>query len=260
MKTDSQTRTNRGFTLVELLIVIAIILALAGLTIVAVRIGGQAADAGRVTQNMKNIYNALTLMKSEGVNTGYHAPGTFPPYEGSLQDGSRPEFVWWDLVAQTNDIAKRDNGDFRWLKPYSETDLQNPLSDKKLGQGKEEYDSLIDEKELSFGGYAYNAQLGDAAYADRRMDRIKVIRDNVVQEPASTIFFAEAADTREEGDTTPGWVYTGVKNAPQGNYKDSAHCCMISGNIDLIKNKDLKDPNIFAFLTDLQDKNYDHQP
>jgi hypothetical protein len=163
-------------------------------------------------------------------------------------------------VALNSDIAKRDGQDFRWLKPYEESFLQNPLSKKKLGKGKETYDSLIDEPELSFGGYAYNAQLGDEAYADRRMDRINVIRDNVLQEPSSTIYFAEAADTREEGDNTPGWIFNDIRNAPQGNYKESAHCCMISGNVDLIKNKDLKDPNIFAFLTDLREKNYDHQP
>lgn len=260
MKTYRQTSKPRGFTLVELLIVIAIIATLAGLTIVAVRAGKKAADAATVSSNMKEIYNGLTLLKNEGVNTGFHPPNTFPPYEGSLQDAGRSKFVWWDLVADKLSIAKRDGGDYIWLTPYSDTMLQNPLSDKKLGQGKEEFDSLVDEPELSFGGFAYNAALGDVAYEDTRQDRVNVVRDNALDDPASTIFFAESADTRIEGDTTPGWVFTQWENAPQGNYKESAHCCMISGNIQLIKNESLKDPKTFAFLTQLKDKNYDDQP
>jgi hypothetical protein len=118
----------------------------------------------------------------------------------------------------------------------------------------------VDEPELSFGGFAYNAALGDAAYDDQRQDRVNVVKDNSLDDAPNTIFFAEAADNREEGDLTPGWVFTKWENGPQGNYKESAHCCMIGGNIQLIKNKDLKDPKVFDFYTQLKNKNYDDRP
>lgn len=260
MKQKRQISKARGFTLVELLVVIAIMAVLAGLTIVVVGWARQRGDVAKCTTNMKNIYDALTLMKTEGVNTGHHPPGTYPPYEGSLQDGRKSEFIWWDLVADNLGFADRDGSDYRWDKHYSETQLQNPISKKQLGEGKKERDSLIDEPELSFGGYAYNANLGDAVYENERADRIIVIRDNAIDDTASTIYFAESADTREEDDETPGWLFTKVENAPQGNYKDSVHCCMVGGNIVLIKNTDLKDPKIFAFYTQLGQKNYSDQP
>ena len=92
MKTHTSSHTKRGFTLVELLVVIAIIAALAGIAIVGVRTALASADAGKTTKNMKEIYSALTFLQSEGVNTGYHAPDTFPPYKGSLQDSQQSSF------------------------------------------------------------------------------------------------------------------------------------------------------------------------
>ena len=260
MKQISSFRRSRGFTLVELLVVIAIIATLAGLTMVVVRMGAKKADAATLTANLKNINTQLIQLKSEGVNTGHHAPGTFPPYEGSLQNSRRTAFVWWDLIAEKFGIADREGTDFLWLVPYEESPFQNPFSRKKLGAGKTEYDSLLDEPELSFGGYAYNARLSDAVYADERADRVNVMRDNRIDDSSNTIFLAESADERMEGDETPGWIFTSWENAPQGNYKESAHCLMVEGNIRLIENKKLKDPDIFEFLATPEEKNYDHQP
>ncbi|MGB0143674.1 MAG: type II secretion system protein [Akkermansiaceae bacterium] len=258
-RTNIPTR-RRGFTLVELLVVIAIIATLAGLTIFALKIGRESANSATLTQNMKNIHTQLTQLQSEGVNTGHHAPGAYPPYEGSLQNNRRSEFVWWDLVAEKFTMADRDGSDFRWSSAYEETPLQNPFSKKKLGAGKDEWDSLLDEWELSFGGYAMNAQLSDAVYADERVDRVNVVRDNRIKDGGNTIYFAECADKREENDETPGWVFFAPENAPQGNYKDSAHCFMVEGNIRIIENEKLKDPDIFKFLTTTGEKNYDNEP
>ena len=260
MKLQRQTFKKRGFTLVELLVVIAIVATLAGLTIMAVQWGNRRAAVAKTTANMKDIYNALTLLKTEGVNTGYHAPGSYPPYEGSLQDGRRSEFIWWDLVAEKLSIAKRDESDFIWLTPYADTSLGNPISKRKLGEKQSDLDSLIDNPDDSFGGFAMNAELSDAVYDDESQERVEVVRDSGIDDGSNTIFFGEAADSRIEGDETPGWIFTKWENAPQGNYKDSVHCCMIGGNIQLFKNKDLKVPETFRFLTTLRDKSYEHQP
>ena len=117
MKTHTSSYRNRGFTLVELLVVIAIIATLAGIALVAVRSGLAAADAGKTTKNMKEIYGALTFLQSEGVNTGYHAPDTFPPYKGSLQDSQQSSFVWWDLVAEQVDV----DGGYHFQKRFYKT-------------------------------------------------------------------------------------------------------------------------------------------
>ena len=89
MKTHSLSSKRRGFTLVELLVVIAIIAALAGLAITGVQSGLKAADASKATRNMKEIYGALSSLQTEGVNTGLHAPNTFPPTKVACRTGKR---------------------------------------------------------------------------------------------------------------------------------------------------------------------------
>jgi prepilin-type N-terminal cleavage/methylation domain-containing protein len=209
MKTHTSSYRNRGFTLVELLVVIAIIATLAGIALVAVRSGLAAADAGKTTKNMKEIYGALTFLQSEGVNTGYHAPDTFPPYKGSLQDSQQSSFVWWDLVAEQVDVAERTGSSYRWGLPFSKTILQNPLSKKKLGQGKTEYDSLYNEPDLSLGGYAYNAELGGDVSNDAMEENVYKVRLSAVKDGPSTIYFGETDDNVE----SHGWVFSNVNNA-----------------------------------------------
>lgn len=256
MKAHTRSSKRRGFTLVELLVVIAIILALAGLAITGVRFGLKAAAAGRTAKNMKEIYGALSSLQTEGVNTGLHAPNTLPPYKGSLQDGQEAQFVWWDLAAEKLDLADRDSGRYTWSTAPSETIFQNPLSDKKLGGGAEKRDSLYNDPDLSHGGYAYNAELGGDVSSNAQEENVYTVRLSAVEDPGNTIYFAEAADDQK----TPGWVFKNVENAPQGNYKDSAHCCMVGGNVKLIENIHLKEKTSFDFLTQLKDKNYSNDP
>jgi len=256
MNTHSSSNRKRGFTLVELLVVIAIIMTLAGIALVAVRAGISASKAGKATKNMKEIYSALTVLQSEGVNTGYHAPSTFPPYKGSLQDAQQPSFVWWDLVAEQLDVAERDGSNYRWGKAYWETILQNPLSKKKLGEGKKEYDSLYNEPALSLGSYAYNAELGGDVSNDAAEENVYKVRLSAVKDGPSTIYFGETDDNV----TSHGWVFKNVDNAPQGNHKGKVHCCMLDGHIEMIQNENLKEPQIFDFYTKLSDKNYSAKP
>ncbi len=258
MKTHRHTlsKKRRGFTLVELLVVIAIIAALAGLAIVGVRTGLRAADAASTSTNMKDIYGSLSAISAEGVNTGLHAPGTLPPYKGSLQDGQEASFVWWDLVAEKMDLADRDSGDYRWISAYSETKLQNPLSKKQLGAGKTTFDSLYNDPELSHGGYAYNAELGGDISSEDQDENAYRVRLSAIEDPNNTIYFGEADDNQD----TAGWVFKNMANAPQGNYKDSAHCCMVGGNIKLIKNIHLKERGSFDYYTQFEDKNYSNNP
>lgn len=256
MKTHSYSQKRRGFTLVELLVVIAIIATLAGLAIMGIRTGMQAAAAAKTTKNMKEIYTSLTAIATDGVNTGHHAPNTFPPYKGNLQDGQEASFVWWDLVAEKMDLADRDSGSYRWVTPYSETMLQNPLSKKELGAGKKTYDSLYNDSDVSHGGYAYNAELGGDVSSDGQEENVYKVRVGAAEDADNTIYFGEADDNQE----TAGWVFKNMKNAPQGNYKESAHCCMIAGNVQLIKNIHLKAKPSYDYFTQYEDKNYSNKP
>lgn len=256
MKTHPKSKSRRGFTLVELLVVIAIILTLAGIALIAVRAGMASATATKATKNMKEIYNGLSILQTEGVNTGFHSPNTFPPYKGSLQDTQQASFVWWDLVAEQLDIAKQDGSSFRWQQPFYESILQNPLSEKKLGLGKTEYDSLYNEPDLSLGGYAYNAKLGGDVSNDAMEENVYKVRLSAIKDGPNTIYFGECDDKA----ATPGWVFRNTENAPQGNYKEKAYCCMVDGHIEAIPNEVLKDPQVFEFYTEVGEKNYSAQP
>ncbi len=256
MKTHTHSKKRRGFTLVELLVVIAIIAALAGLAIVGVRAGLRAADSASTSANMKDIYSSLSAISSEGVNTGLHAPGTLPPYKGNLQDGQEASFVWWDLVAEKMDLADRDSGGYRWVSAYSDTKLQNPLSKKVLGEGKTTYDSLYNDPDLSHGGFAYNAELGGDVSSDAQDENVFKVRSGAVEDSNDTIYFGEADDNQD----TAGWVFKNMANAPQGNYKDSVHCCMVGGNIKLIQNIHLKEKPSYDYYTQHQDKNHSNKP
>jgi len=70
-------RQLRGFTLVELLVVISIIGLLAGLAIPAISSGMNKAKEGTKLSNLRGIYQACTLWSSE--NSGRVVPPIFPP-------------------------------------------------------------------------------------------------------------------------------------------------------------------------------------
>jgi len=256
MKTTKYSLKRKGFTLVELLVVIAIIASLAGLALVGIRKGMTAAAAAKANTNMKEIYNALTTISSSGVNTGLHAPNTFPPAAGTLQNTQQTDFLWWDLVAEQLTFADIEGGGYQWAAPHRETILQNPLSKKKLGGDKTEWDSLYNDPDVTHGSYAYNGELGDDVSANADSESAGVVPQAVVQDEPSTIYFGEADDN----STTKGWIFTGTSDAPQGNYKDSAHCCFLDGSVKTIKNTILKDPAKLKFYSSVRDKNFSNEP
>lgn len=256
MKKTHTTQKRAGFTLVELLVVIALIATLSSFVVVGVLYGQRAAKATKCTSNLKNIFTSLSSVTAEGVDTGLHPRNSFAPYMGSLQGNRDVSFVWWDLVAEKMDLADHDTGLYRWRVHYSETPLQNPLSEKILGAGKDVWDSLYNDREVSHGGFAYNANLGGDVSADADEENVFTVRMSKIEDAGSTIYFGEADDEQE----TAGWVFKNINNAPQGNYKDSAHCMMVDGHVELIKNSLLKEKSTYRFYTDIEDKNYGAQP
>jgi prepilin-type N-terminal cleavage/methylation domain-containing protein len=256
MNIQRPTSKKRGFTLVELLVVIALIAALASLAITGVRKAFQSADVAKTSQNMKEIYNALETLTSEGVDTGLHPPNCFPPAAGTLEDDPQPDFIWWDLVAEKLGFASQESSSYKWAEPFSETIFQNPLSEKTLGEGKDDWTSLYNDPEITRGSFAYNAELGGDVSANADSESADVIPTARVQDESSTIYFGESDDN----STTKGWIFTGVENAPQGNYKESAHCMFLDGAVKLIKNSVLKDPESFDYYSRVSGKNLGNAP
>ncbi len=252
MKLYPRTSRRTGFTLVELLVTIAILAVLASLVIVGVRKGFQAANAAKLTSNMKSIHTIMMDIVSEG--TEANPAGSFPPHSGVLDGEIGASFVWWDLVAEKAGVADRSSGRFKWTEPYANTVLQNPLSKKKLGAGLAEYYSLYGNSDVSRGGYTYNGNLGGKAVPDS--NEADTVRDSDVEDAATTIFFAESNDN----DTGEGWVFETIQQVPQGNYKDQVHCCFLDGHIKPIKNKVISRTTAFDFYTSVEEKDYDNQP
>ena len=256
MKLYPRISRRSGFTLVELLVTIAIVSVLAFFVVIGVRKGFAAANAAKLMGNMKSIHTIMMDIVSEGTETGYHPPGSYPPHSGVLDNEEGSSFVWWDLVAEKAEIADRSSGRFRWTEPYSNTLLQNPLSKKRLGGTLSDYHSLYGNTEFSRGSFAYNGNLGTKAVPDADEENAYVIRQIDVKDESMTIMFAESNDE----DTGEGWVFDTIQQVPQGNYKDSVHCCFIDGHVELIKNKVLNRTISFDFYSSVEEKDYDNKP
>jgi prepilin-type N-terminal cleavage/methylation domain-containing protein len=132
---------QRGFTLVELLVVVSIIILLVALAVPMVGRGIQAANRARCSSNLGQLAAGVSMYRSHNQR---NPRGYFPPYYGNQQ----AEVDW--VVALTNfvrDAAMLDvlycpsrrfptkqlcySGHPRLLgkvQPYRETDIQRPSS------------------------------------------------------------------------------------------------------------------------------------
>lgn len=251
----TQATLKRGFTLVELLVGIAIIAVLATFVVVGIGGVGKGAKAAKLGSQMKDIYTGLAQLGEEGVETGNHNPGSFPPHSGYLTDDQETQFLWWDLVAEQTNAAKREGGDFEWYEAYSKSIFQNPLSRHTLGGDRKNFKSLYGNTKDTRGSFAYNAELGGEASSGESED-VYVVRISKLDDAAQTIYFAESDDSNNR----EGYFFDGINNAPQGSYKDKVHCLMCDGSVKTFPNAKLKESTTFDFLTTVEDKDYNNQP
>lgn len=229
-----QNNRRRGFTLTELLIVIAIIVALGSLVFVGGRSALLKSRAAQSVNNLNEINSALTSLAGDQIDNGHHQPGFYPPVAGHESVPYFSSFTWLDLIAADLGFAELEGGKYVWENDPSETFLQNPLSKEKLGGGGEEWETLYNNKQATVGTYIMNYQI--SSWAASHSPNPTMTQLGGVEYPSSTIIVGEQGEGWGQAHLAP----FNSKGVPNGNYKDSAHCLFIDGHIELIDNEILK--------------------
>lgn len=238
------SRKTNGFTLVELLVVIAIVAVLASIGFTMGRNAIKAAHASACVSNLKQIGTSIHMIREEGVANSGLSPGMFPGYAGQIfEPGNWREFSIYQLIGVTQGACNFGKGKYNWNVLPSKTILQNPLSKHKFAEDAKT-PSEVTLKMLAGGrgSYCYNAHLegwispGEVEIGKAKLTRMigKNGEGRELTEPSLTIMMGERSDAG--GNTYTGWS----SSAPQGNYKDGAHCVFVDGHVERLPNKLLK--------------------
>lgn len=239
------SRKTNGFTLVELLVVIVIVAVLASIGFTLGRSAIKASHASTSASNLKQIGTALTLIREEGVPDSGSSPGMFPGYAGQIAEpGNWREFSIYQLIGETLGACSVGKGKYDWTILPSKTILQNPLSKYKFAKdAKTPKDVTLKMLGDARGSYCYNAHLEgwmaphQVANGQAKLTRMigKNNEGRELTDPSLTIMMGETNDAGG-GHSYTGWSST----APQGNYKDGAHCVFVDGHVERLPNKLLR--------------------
>lgn len=128
---SSEVSRNRGFTMVELLAVITIIMILAGLVIGASAVASRKADVGRCLARVQFIKNALEEYK---LDYGKYPPGNESIlynrlFNDPVNGSGRPNGIKQPYISETNFLNSSKQFVDPWGKPFR---YQAPGSRNKI--------------------------------------------------------------------------------------------------------------------------------
>ncbi|MFD2256270.1 prepilin-type N-terminal cleavage/methylation domain-containing protein [Luteolibacter algae] len=235
------SKKSKGFTLVELLVVIVIVAVLASLGFMGASRALQASKAATCISNLKQVGTAVHVIREEGLSNNLTNPGTFPGYAGQLLNPWR-KFVIHELIGEVQGYCVLEAPKYVWKVMPSDTILQNPLSERTLGGDARELADvdLASSADQTFGSYCYNAWIEgwiSSTTPNPNLTRIDGTnaKSREIVNPALTILMGESDDDGSNGVFT-GWA----NNAPQGNYKNGAHCVFVDNHVERIDNDYIK--------------------
>lgn len=233
MRLTPQIRKPSGFTVVELLVAIAIVAVLATITFSVSSKMTQSAKASRSATHLKQISPVLEIIRQEGVDTGQTPAQCFPPYAGQISTpGKWREFTLYELLGEEAGFCRFENGRYRWSSHPAETFLQNPLSKHRLaGSAKSPSDVGKDNLRPGWGGYGYNALI--EGWVSVKTSDAKKTRPNKIRHPERIIIMAEQNPNH---GGAPIWMGPWPNVTPAGTYKASAFCLFVDGHVEHLKN------------------------
>lgn len=197
---------RRGFTLVELLIVIAIIAVLAALLLPALSRARAQARSTQCMSNLRQLYLANTMYASE--NRGHYCPAAPDVFEGQ---GGR---IRWHGERATPDATSEYDPKKGPLAEY--------LPDGRVKECPEFFayrrrNESTQAFESSAGGYGYNAAYVGGTYHLREGEdaAIYTALDSRILNPSEVIMFADSALPMEGEIIEYGLLYPPYNVTPQ---------------------------------------------
>lgn len=181
---------KRNFTLVELLVVIAMIAILAGMLLPALAIAREKARGIQCASNLKQVGTAWKFYSGDW-------DCNMPVYESGSVTKSRKS--WMGYKGSKAGGKYGDNSVYEWdlrqgymadyLAPTAIRSLKCPVMEQKTSTD----DELI---VIGSGGYAYNVNIGSSLYyqsGTRSMYRGFGLKDSQIEQPSQTIVFGDYA-------------------------------------------------------------------